>query len=90
MILLLISAQADDLWIGPAWPSPAQTDDDEYLPPDQHEYREQSQTRQVLEIVGQTPNSANTFPSQSDSQCGSKLAAYLDSRSLYVFMSLQR
>jgi hypothetical protein len=91
LIFLLISAQADDTWaLSPVSPAPSQTDDDEYLPINQDEFREQSYHRQISAVMGKKLEAPDAFSVESNCPYCPKLTRCLVSPSLYVFMSLQR
>src|SRR5262249_41513182 len=90
LILLLISAEVDDTWAGFVLPISVPEDDDEYLPAEQQECREQLLARHTPAIERQTPRIAHTILIQSDAGKESTLVGYARSLSLYVLMSLQR
>ena len=93
LILLVISAEVDETWTaGFAVPIFVPDDDDDYLPSEQQECREQLFARQILAIRGPGLRVADTRASlmPGDARCQSMIPGYVSSLSLYALMSLQR
>jgi hypothetical protein len=91
LIILVLSAQADDIWAAPTvWPAPPVADDDEYLPSEQHRTREQFEVRQAFGSTQTGATSADFSSNPIASRYLIKVTDYLASGTLYVFMSLQR
>jgi hypothetical protein len=90
LIILLLSAQADDTWLATAWPTPPVADDDEYLPTEQRRAPEESEIRQTLAIAQPGSRVAGRSLNDSDTRYRSKVTDYFASLTLYVFMSLRR
>jgi hypothetical protein len=91
LIILVLSAQADDIWAAPTvWPAPPVADDDEYLPSEQHVTRELSEIRQAFAVTQPGGTSADLSLNPIASRYRTKVTDYLAALTLYVFMSLQR
>jgi hypothetical protein len=91
LVLLLISAWAEDAWaVTPVLPSALLSDEnDEYLPAQHQLQGAASASRQTPAFHGLKPQTADFFPVRSGAPSEWKLTTPLAPRSLYDFMSLQ-
>ncbi len=93
LVLLLISAQVDDLWaVAPVSPSAPLADDDEYLPPQRRSREEVSVADEGPAFVGLEPQTADfTLVRSGKSGVPSRwhLTTPFGPPPLYVLMSLQ-
>jgi hypothetical protein len=90
LLLLLISAQVDDVWAAaPASPSAPLADDDEYLPAQRRPQEEQVALGQRLPFVGLKAPPADLSAAQKRPPSGSNPARPFTPQPLYTFMSLR-
>jgi hypothetical protein len=90
LLLLLISAQVDDVWAAtPASPSAPLADDDEYLPAQQRPEEEQIALGQGLPFVGLRAPPADLPVAQKRPPSGPNPATPFTPQPLYAFMSLR-
>jgi hypothetical protein len=91
LVLLLISAQAEDAWaVAPVLPSAPLTDDnDEYLPAQRQLQGAASSSRQAPAFNGLKPRTADFSSARSGVPSEWNLTTPFGPPPLYVFMSLQ-
>ena len=90
LLLLLISAQVDDVWaVSPASPSAPLADDDEYLPAQRRPQEELIALGQGLPFVGLKAQPADLSVVQKRPRSGSSPATPFTPQPLYAFMSLR-
>jgi hypothetical protein len=91
LVLLLISAQAEDAWaVASVLPSaPLSEENDEYLPAQRQLQGAASASRQAPAFNGLTPRTADFSPVRSGVPSEWNLTTPFGPPSLYVFMSLQ-
>jgi hypothetical protein len=90
LLLLLISAQVDDVWaVAPASPSAPLADDDEYLPAPRRPQEEQIAVGKWLPFVGRKAQPADVPVVPKRPPSGSNPATPFTPQPLYAFMSLR-
>jgi hypothetical protein len=90
LLLLLFSAQVDDIWaVAPASPSAPLADDDEYLPAQPRPQEEQIALGQGLPFVGLKAQPADLPVVPKRPPSGPNLATPFTPEPLYAFVSLR-
>ena len=90
LLLLLISAQVDDVWaVAPASPSAPLADDDEYLPAQRRPQEELIAPGQGLPFVGLHAQPADLPVAQKRPPSGSNPATPFTPQPLYAFLPLR-
>jgi hypothetical protein len=90
LLLLLVSAQVDDYWVGvPTLPSAPRADDDEYLPSPQRSQEEDCSPQQKLTFAGLKPQTVDLPLVRRGVPSEQNPATPFAPPPLYVFMSLQ-